>query len=174
MVRALAISALFHRHFHHQSRFAGTGKKAMFLPTAAKGRHVIESMRRSLTSAAFRPAVIIWLFGSALVDIMTWLIGRMPLGINFVTSVPLLVLGIGLTLVVDRVRRRFAGRPRPLGWSALALAIAVAAAAQTLADLYYLRWLSLTFFPDWQEWAVISGQRLATVQTATSLPGAPP
>lgn len=117
--------------------------------------------RRFVSSNALRPALILWLFCTALVDLMTALMGRMTLGMNFLTSIPLLILGITLVLLLDRLRRRLDGRPRWLAWALLGIALAAAGAIVTLADLYWLRFLALNAFPEWQSWAVVSQQRLA-------------
>jgi two-component system, LytTR family, sensor kinase len=119
--------------------------------------------RRFFGSTALRTALIIWLFGTVLVDLMTTIMGRMQPGVNILISIPLLVLGISLVLLLDRLRRRLATRPRLMAWPLLALALCAAAAIETLVDLHWMRWLSFNVFPEWQSWAVVSGQRLATV-----------
>lgn len=121
-------------------------------------------LRRRLSHTALGPAVVIWGFGYVLVDIFAFLMGRSAPGTNLLAAVPMFALGVGLTLILDGLRQSM----RPYGWALrwviLAFAICVATAIQTLFDLYWLRWVSVTLAPSWQEWAlIISVQRLFTV-----------
>jgi two-component system LytT family sensor kinase len=120
-------------------------------------RKLIVSARRALAGEALRPALIVWGFGYILVDLFAMLQGRTVPGLMLLSSIPLFVSGVALTLLLDRLRRRVASQawlPR----SALLLAgVAAAAMAQTLIDMNYLRWLALSLFPEWQAWALNMG-----------------
>ena len=52
-----------------------------------------------------RAAMVIWAFGYLLVDLFAWLQGRTVPGIQIATSIPLFVLGVAITLALDRLRR---------------------------------------------------------------------
>lgn len=110
------------------------------------------------------PVLVVWTFGYVLVDIVAFLIGRTVPGANFLSSVPILMLGVGQTLALQRLREALAPRLPVIRWLVLGMGITLATAIQAGFDLYWLRWLALTFLPDWQAWALnINLQRLMTV-----------
>jgi signal transduction histidine kinase len=124
---------------------------------------MFERLRASL-GTVLGPVIVVWTLGYGLIAVATSVLGRMSPGISFLTDIPLLLLGIALTLVIDRLHWAFSERPRPLLWSVLALAVFGATFVQTFGDLLWLRWLSVTIFPDWQPWAHdFSRQRTITV-----------
>lgn len=112
-----------------------------------------DRIRRVRKDGVLRVAIIVWGFGHILEDIGIAMMGRMsPLTAALVTF-PLFILGVALTVLLDRIRRRLFGlRSRAL-WLSAALLVAAAAAVQTAVDLFYLHALSLTLFPEWEEWA---------------------
>ncbi|SMF70257.1 sensor histidine kinase [Allosphingosinicella indica] len=116
-------------------------------------------------SEALRPALVIWAFGYLLVEIFATLQGRASTpGVMLVSSVPLFALGVLYTLLLDRLRRNLGALPRLLRWPALLAAVAVVTVVHALTDVYWLRWLALHAFPEWQEWALNLGlQRLFTI-----------
>jgi two-component sensor histidine kinase len=125
---------------------------------------MFERVRKGFGIAALGPAVVLWGFGYVLVDVFAFLLGRTTLGINLITNVPLFVLGVGYTVMLDRLRVRLGAANPWLRFGVLALAVFTVTAVHTLTDLYWIRWLSLTFFPDWQSWALNLGlQRMFTV-----------
>ncbi|MDQ8754747.1 histidine kinase [Sphingosinicella sp. LHD-64] len=125
---------------------------------------MIKSLRLRLSHTALGPAVVIWGFGYVLVDIFAFLMGRSAPGTNLLASVPMFLLGIGLTLTLDELRQALQSRGWILRWTLLALAVVTATVIQTLFDLYWLRWVAMTLAPRWQEWALLIGlQRVFTV-----------
>ena len=125
---------------------------------------MIDRLRQAFRHAALGPALVIWGFGYVLVDIFAALLGRTTPGLNLLTSVPLFILGVTYTVLLDRLRQRLAGRPAALRFAVLAIAVFAATAVHTFTDLYWIRWLALTVFPEWQAWALnIGTQRVFTV-----------
>lgn len=117
-----------------------------------------------LRQTSVAPVLVVWGFGYVLVDIIAFLMGRSMPGWNLLASVPLFVLGVSQTLALQWLRGVLSPWPRVLRLFALALALLLATAIQASFDLYWLRWMALTLFPDWQVWALaINLQRLSTV-----------
>jgi signal transduction histidine kinase len=114
---------------------------------------MIERLRARFAETALGPVAVIWGFGYVLVDILTVLLGRSGPGLIFFCSLPLLALGVALTLAIDRLRRAWHGPAAPLRWIALAPAVGAAAGLQAMADLVWLRWLARHLLPAWQSWA---------------------
>jgi two-component sensor histidine kinase len=113
---------------------------------------------------ALRPVLVIWGFAYLLADITVTAMGRMGPGISTIVSVPLFALGIMFTMLLERLRQRLRPHPRPVGWTLLGAGVLAVTIAFSLVDLYYFKWLSLTFVPDWQRWAVdVTPERLFTV-----------
>jgi len=124
----------------------------------------MERLRRQLSQTALGPALVIWAFGYALVDVFAFIMGRAALGSNFLSSMPMFALGVGLTLALDWLRHALQRRNLLLRWALFGLAICGATVVQALFDVYWLRWLALNLLPSWQEWAVVIDlQRLFTV-----------
>jgi len=125
---------------------------------------LLKQLRHRLGRTALGPVVVLWGFGYALVDIIAFLLGRSAPGSNLLSSMPMFALGVGQTLMLDWLRQTVlprAGLPR---WLLLGLSVAAATAIQGLFDLYWLRFLSIAVFRQWQEWALlIDPQRLITV-----------
>ncbi len=122
--------------------------------------------RRSflLGNAALRPVLVIWGFGYLLVDIFVHLMGRMPLGVSSLASIPLFVLGVTYTLLLAGLRRRLRRQNAVVRWVGLGLGVAAATAAHALFDLYYFKWLAISLVPDWQRWAIdVTPERIFTV-----------
>ena len=111
-------------------------------------------LRQVLRSTALRLSVIVWTFGYILVEVTAIVQGRSALGQMFAANLPLLLLGIcqsvGLGLLLDRT----SARPGYQRWTLVALAGLLAGLLQTAADDLWLRFISLTLVPSWQEWAV--------------------
>jgi signal transduction histidine kinase len=109
---------------------------------------------RSLFSKTpVRLSLVLWLFGYVLVDIGAHAMGRAGIGVTLLANLPLLVLGVALSLAVGSILDRWEARNPVLKWSAIALALIVASAVQTLADYVWLKALALSVFPSW-EWAL--------------------
>jgi len=124
---------------------------------------LIERIRAKLWGTAVGPAIVIWFFGYVLLDIVAFLMNRSAPGMSLLASIPMFVLGVCQTEALDMLR----GRLQRLRWAArvflLLAAAMVATVIQSLFDLYWTRYVALTFFPTWQTWALqISGQRLST------------
>ncbi len=122
--------------------------------------------RRSflLGNAALRPVLVIWGFGYLLVDIFVHLMGRMPLGVSTLASIPLFVLGVTYTLLLEGLRRRLRRHGAAIRWGGLGLGVALATAVHALFDLHYFKWLSMSVAPDWQRWAIdVTPERIFTV-----------
>ena len=131
---------------------------------SAGERQVFERVRKSFGIAALGPAIVLWGFGYVLVDVFAFLLGRTKLGVNLVTNVPLFILGVAYTVLLDRLRVRLGAANPWLRVAVLAIAVLAVTVVHTFTDLYWLRWLALTLFPDWQGWAMNIGlQRLFTV-----------
>jgi signal transduction histidine kinase len=107
-----------------------------------------------LRSTALRLSAIVWTFGYILVEVTAIAQGRSAWGEMFAANLPLLLLGISLSVALGLLLDRMGARPGYLRWPLLALAGLVAAVIQTAADDLWLRFLSLTLVPAWQEWAV--------------------
>ena len=121
-------------------------------------------VRSIFGSAALRPVLVIWGFGYLLVDIFVTLMGRMPLGVSSLASIPLFILGVSYTLILERLRQKTLGMRPMLRWLALGAAVLLATAVHSLFDLHYFKWLAITAVPDWQRWAmVIDAQRIFTI-----------
>jgi hypothetical protein len=120
--------------------------------------------RRLFANRALRPALVIWTFGYILSDIVASLGGKTFPGVNFVTSIPVLILGVALTRALDALRLRLQGRPLPLRWTAIAAATIAAATCHALADVEYMRWLALHVVPSMKSWALnMAPQRILTI-----------
>ncbi|HEX8258566.1 MAG TPA: histidine kinase [Allosphingosinicella sp.] len=121
-------------------------------------------LRGMLADRALRPVLVIWAFAYLLADITVTAMGRMGPGVSTLVSIPLFVLGITFTMLLEGLRQRLRLRPRLIAWAGLGVAVLAATAIFSFADLYYFKWLSLTFVPDWQRWAVdVTPERLFTV-----------
>ena len=117
-----------------------------------------------LGNAALRPIIVLWGFAYLLVDIFVYLMGRMPLGVSTIASIPLFLLGVGYTLLLEWVRQRLRGERPWLRWGGLAAAVMLITAVHAPFDLYYFKWLAIAVVPDWQRWAMdITPERLFTV-----------
>jgi two-component sensor histidine kinase len=117
-----------------------------------------------LRSEALRPVLVIWGFGYLLVDVFVYLMGRMPPGVSTLASIPLFLLGVAYTLLLEQWRQWLHGRPPATRWAALGAAVLAATAVHSLFDLYYFKWLAVAFVPDWQRWAMeVTPERIFTV-----------
>ena len=124
---------------------------------------MLEWISAKLWRTALGPAIVIWLFSYVLFDIVAFLVNRSAPGMSLLASIPMFVLGVCQTEALDMLR----GRLERLTWavrlSLLLGAALVATSIQSLFDLYWTRYLALTWFPTWQSWALqISSQRLLT------------
>ena len=120
-------------------------------------------LRDGFRNTALGPAVVIWGFGYVLVDIVGFLLGNSRLGLNLVASVPMFVLGVVLTLTLDNFRWHLKAVTPAMRWPLLVVAIFAATAIHSLFDLYWMRWVSLAIFPEWQKWALqVTLERLFT------------
>ena len=115
---------------------------------------MLARIRRRFTQTALGPIVVIWTFGYLLVDIFAFLMGRTAPGVQFAFTLPFLVTGIALTLLIDHLRRRLHDHFPALRWGSLAAALLAAAAIQARLDLQWFSWLAQTLFPQWQGWAL--------------------
>ena len=110
-------------------------------------------LRRRFRETALGPVVVIWGFGYLLVDIFAFLMKRTGLGVQFAFTLPFLVSGVALTLLLNGLRRRLQDHFPALRWGGLAIALLAAAAVQARLDLQWFSWLAHSFFPHWQGWA---------------------
>lgn len=121
-------------------------------------------LERLLRSPRLRLAAVVWFFGYLLVELAAVTDGRSVPGQMFVANLPLLALGVGLSVALAALLHRLAESPAILRWLALAVAGLVAGLIQTLADDLWLRTVALTVLPEWREWAVrFQPQRLFIV-----------
>ena len=126
--------------------------------------HFLDRLRAGFRHTALGPAVVIWGFGYILVDLIAFLLGRTAPGLSLLASLPMFVLGVGQTVALDRLRKHLKSGVNATRWIVLLTAVAAATAVQALFDVYWLRWLSTSLLPQWQEWALeIDLQRLSTV-----------
>jgi two-component system LytT family sensor kinase len=124
---------------------------------------MIERLRARLAGTAFGPVLVVWTLGYTLIAVSASLLGRMSAWVSLITDLPLLLLGVALTMWIEWLWHALAGRPL-LRWPTLALAVLGASVIQTAVDLLLLRWYSVTIFPDWQSWAyAFQLQRTLTV-----------
>jgi two-component sensor histidine kinase len=114
---------------------------------------MFERVTVRFTRTALGPVVVIWGFGYALVDIFAFLMGRNQPGTQLLSSIPLFIVGVALTMALHRLREVTKGKPVALRWAAVAAGVPAAAALQALTDLNWLRWLAHVAFPDWLAWA---------------------
>ena len=115
-------------------------------------------------NAALRPILVLWGFAYLLADVFVHLMGRMPLGVSTIASIPLFVLGVAYTLLLESLRQRLRGRGPWVRWGGLGAAVMLVTAVHAPFDLYYFKWLAITLVPDWQRWAMdITPDRLFTV-----------
>jgi signal transduction histidine kinase len=125
---------------------------------------MIERLRARLAGTALGPVLVVWTMGYVMIAFLAAMLGRMGAVVSFVTDLPLLVLGVVLTLGLERLHHGLAEQPPLPRWPALALAVLAASIVQTFSDLLYLRWLSIVAFPDWHAWAyAFTAQRTITV-----------
>jgi len=125
---------------------------------------MIERLRARLAGTALGPIAMVWTLGYVMIAVLAALLGRMGAAVSFATDLPLLALGVALALGLERLHRGLAERSILLRWPALGLAILAVSLVQTFADLLWQRWLSVTFFPEWQDWAyAFTVQRTITV-----------
>jgi len=125
---------------------------------------MIERLRARFTGTALGPIVMVWTLGYVLIAFLAVMLGRMGAVTSFVTDLPLLALGVAITMGLERMHRGLAGLSPLLRWPALAPAVLAASIVQTFVDLFWQRWLSATAFPAWQSWAYhFTAQRTITV-----------
>jgi two-component system, LytTR family, sensor kinase len=118
----------------------------------------------ALAGAAWRPVLVIWGFGYLLVDITVTAMGRMPPGISTIASLPLFILAVSYTLLLEGLRQRLQARSRWIGWIGLGAGVVTATAVHSIFDLWYFKWLAINLVPAWQRWAIeITPERLFTV-----------
>jgi two-component system, LytTR family, sensor kinase len=124
----------------------------------------MKRLKSLLGSAALRPVLVIWGFGYLLVDVFVYLMGRMPPGVSTIASIPLFILGVTYTLLLERLRQRLRNKGPVLRWSLLGAGVFAATAVHSLFDLYYFKWLAIALVPDWQRWAMdVTPERIFTV-----------
>jgi two-component system, LytTR family, sensor kinase len=125
---------------------------------------VIERLRAGFRDTPLGPTVVIWSFGSLLLDAIAFLTGRAAPGVTLLASLPMFVLGVGQTLALNHLRNRPQLASAWLRWPVLVVAVVAATAIQSLFHVYWLRALANNLFPAWQEWALlIDLPRLLTV-----------
>jgi signal transduction histidine kinase len=121
-------------------------------------------MRAKLWSTALGPAIVIWFFGYVLLDIVAFLMNRSAPGMSLLASIPMFVLGVCQTEALDLLRARMERLRRPVRAALLLVAALAASTLQALFDLYWTRYLALTWFPNWQTWGLqLSSQRFSTL-----------
>jgi hypothetical protein len=124
----------------------------------------IDRLRKGIRETALGPAIVLWGFGYLLVDIFAFLLGRSTLGLNLFSNLPLFLLGVLYTVLLDRLRQQLAETPFPVRAIVMAVAILAVTAVHTLTDVYWFRWIALNLIPDWRSWALNIGlQRLFTI-----------
>lgn len=124
---------------------------------------MFERISTRLWSTALGPAIVIWGFGYLLADIVATLLGRAPPGVSFLTSLPLFLLGVCQTEALDMIRARFEQKKWVIRSLATLPAAMIAVFIQAFFDLYWTRYLALTLFPSWQQYALqINSQRVTT------------
>ncbi|MFN3388944.1 MAG: sensor histidine kinase [Allosphingosinicella sp.] len=119
-------------------------------------------LRNLFDRSSFRLCLVLWCFGYLLVDISATLQGRGAPGVMLLSNLPLLLLGLAMSMGLAALLGRTSRAPRLLAWPALAVAVVAAGAVQTIADLLWLRTLALTVFPQWQEWALAANMSRVT------------
>ena len=125
---------------------------------------MIERLRARLAGTALGPVTMVWMLGYGMIAVLAALMGRMAPVLSFVTDLPLLVLGVTITMGIDRLHRGLAALSPLIRWPALALAVLAATIVQTGTDLLWQRWLSIVAFPDWRAWAyAFTAYRTVTV-----------
>jgi signal transduction histidine kinase len=125
---------------------------------------LLERIRAKLWSTALGPAIVIWFFGYVLFDMVAFLMNRSELGISLLASIPMFVLGVCQTEALDMLRGRLVRLRWAFRASLLLAAAFFAATIQSLFDLYWTRYLALTWLPTWQTWALqLSSQRFSTL-----------
>jgi two-component system LytT family sensor kinase len=125
---------------------------------------MFERLRARFVGTALGPVAIGWTLGYGLIAILAGLLGRTSPPVSFATDLPLLALGVALTMGLERMHRALAEQSPLLRWPALAVAVVAASLIQTFSDLLWLRWLSVAVFPDWRPWAyAFALQRTITV-----------
>jgi two-component system, LytTR family, sensor kinase len=124
----------------------------------------MKRLGRLLGNRALRPVLVVWAFAYLLADITVTAMGRMGPGVSTIVSVPLFVLGITLTMLLEELRQRLKPRLYWMRWAGLGVAVLAATVLFSFVDLYYFRWLSLALVPEWQRWAIdVTPERLFTV-----------
>jgi signal transduction histidine kinase len=125
---------------------------------------MIERLRARLTGTALGPVIVVWALGYGLIAVLAAMLGRTGAVLGFVTDLPLLALGVILTMGIDRMHSALGDHSRRFRWPVLSLAVVAASIVQTFGDLLWQRWLSEVVFPEWQSWAHdFSLQRTLTV-----------
>ena len=123
----------------------------------------LKRLQAAFRETALGPLAALWAFAFVLIDASAAIVGRTSPGLMLLASLPTFVLGVSLSLVLNRARRGLRSRAAAIRWSSLVAGLLVATAIQSLFDLYWLRWLALHHLPSWQEWALDLGtQRLST------------
>jgi hypothetical protein len=129
-------------------------RRALEQPLTGMGESLRISWHELFKRTEFRLAAIVWLFGYILVEVTAIAQGRSSPGEMFLANVPLLLSGtclsIALGLLLDRLRNARAYQQIAV----MAAAGLVAGVVQTAADDLWLRAVSLTVMPQWQDWAV--------------------
>lgn len=113
--------------------------------------------------AAMKVSILLWTFGMSMVVILTAMRGRgTPLEQSFVQT-PLWLAAVLLSTGLYWAWSRSARQPAAIRLPIMALACFVAGLTQSVIDLSFLRWMSMTLFPEWQSWTEISMPRFASV-----------
>ena len=120
-------------------------------------------IRTLFASLSFRLCLVVWSFGYILVDLSAMAQGRSAPGVMFLTNLPLLALGVALSLGLSQLMRRTAAQHALVRWAVLALAIVAAGVVQTAVDHYWLSALALTVLPSWKTWALNADPRSLSI-----------
>ena len=121
-------------------------------------------LQRLIGQTTFRLCLVVWVFGYILVDVGASAQGRGPAGQMFLANLPLLALGVLLSMWLARLMARLERWTVWFRAVALAVSVLAAGAVMTSADFVWLRSLALTLIPQWQDWALTTdAARLFTI-----------
>lgn len=101
-----------------------------------------------------------WIASYVGIDAAMWLAGRGSLVSNLVISIPMMMCGVALTLLLDRMRLGLSRRKVRYGWLALLPGVVCAGVLQCFVDYGSAVFFSGWLYPEWKMYLSPPGVQL--------------